>query len=119
MESKNEIENKILNAKYGKFALRKAIYLDGRDTFPYEIAVVKKVSRASYVIAYLKWNSKEPCWEFSSVGTRYLVDGTEELNEWLLSFCEDYFVDEDGNLKSVYEMETYNQFVKWKSTIGL
>ena len=123
MKTKNEIENEVLNMRHNEFALRKVSYIDGRDTFPYEIAIVKEVqcepftaysldeakyvTRTSYtyVVAHLKWNSKEPCWEFSSVGTRYLADGDTELNKWLLNFCGKYFVDEDGNLQLVSESD--------------
>ena len=39
-------------------------------------------------IAHLRWNKKEPCFEFESVGTRYLVYRKEGLEEWLLKWCE-------------------------------
>lgn len=123
MKTKNEIENEVLNMRHNEFALRKVAYIDGRDTFPYEIAIVKEVqceprtaysldeekyvtrTYYAYVIAHLKWNSEEPYWEFDSVGTRYLEDGNIELNEWLLNFCEKYFVNEDGNLQLISESE--------------
>lgn len=125
MQTKNEIENKILNMKHNEFALRKVAYMDGRDAFPKEIAVVKEVqcepfvayslkeekyiTRTSYtyVVAFLKWDSKEPCWEFGSVGTRYLEDGNTELNKWLLDFCNRYAINEDGKL---VEVEIENEF---------
>lgn len=123
MKTKNEIENEVLNMRHNEFALRKVAYIDGRDTFPYEIAIVKEVQCApftaysleeakfeahtsyTYAVAKLKWKDKEPCWEFISVGTRYLEDGNTELNEWLLDFCEKYFVNEDGNLQLISEFE--------------
>lgn len=119
MKTKNEIENRVLNMRHNEFALCKATYIDRRNTFPYEIAVVREVqcepftalsldegkyvTRTSYVytIAHLKWNSKEPCWEFSSVGVRYLEDSDTELNKWLLDFCNKYGVNEDGELVEV------------------
>lgn len=119
MKTKTEIENKILNMRHNEFALHKARYVDGRNTFPYEIVVVREVqcepftaysldeegyvTRTNYVysVAHLRWNSKEPCWEFSSVGVRYLADGDTELNKWLLDFCNKYAINGDGELVEI------------------
>lgn len=39
-----------------------------------------------YVIAFLEYNDKEPCWEFRSVGLRYLEDREDGLEEYIQAF---------------------------------
>lgn len=41
-----------------------------------------------WVIGFLKWNKKEFGFDFESVGTRYLEDREDGLEEWLLKWCE-------------------------------
>lgn len=41
-----------------------------------------------YVVAFIEWNEKEPCWEFKSVGTRFLEDYEEGLSEFILKVME-------------------------------
>lgn len=39
-----------------------------------------------YVIAWLYWNPKEPCWEFESVGTRFIDDYEDGLCEYIKAY---------------------------------
>ena len=49
----------------------------------------KKISDTyCFVIAFLEWNEKEPCWEFESVGTRFLEDYEDGLCEFVLKWLE-------------------------------
>ena len=49
----------------------------------------KKMSDTfSYVVAFIEWNNKEPCWEFTSVGTRFLEDYENGLCEYILKYLE-------------------------------
>jgi hypothetical protein len=49
----------------------------------------KEIStRSCYSIAQIEWNKKEPCWEFSSVGTRFLNDYEEGLCEFIREWIE-------------------------------
>ena len=41
-----------------------------------------------FSIGHLEWNRKEPCFEFRSIGTRYLEYREDGLEEWLLKWCE-------------------------------
>lgn len=110
------IREKVLSMRMNEFGLSKVSFFgSGKDVFPHKIHVVKwvecepftaysfdkkkyvTVDKHCYVIGSLEWNDHEPCWEFSSVGTRYLEDGTEELNKWLMDFCNKYEVI-DGEL---------------------
>ena len=36
----------------------------------------------------LDWNDHEPCWEFSSVGTRFLEDYVDGLSEYILKVLD-------------------------------
>lgn len=36
-----------------------------------------------YVVAWIDWNDHEPCWEFCSVGTRFIDDYVDGLCEYI------------------------------------
>ena len=36
-----------------------------------------------YVVAWIDWNDREPCWEFRSVGTRFIDDYEDGLCEYI------------------------------------
>lgn len=110
------LREKVLSMRMNEFGFsRVSFWGSDKDVFPNRIHVVKwancdpfeaysfdkkeyvKVNCYCYVIGSLEWNSHEPCWEFKSIGTRYLEDGTEELNKWILDFCNKYEV-VDGEL---------------------
>ena len=99
----NNVPSKIA-IRYKDFEIRPTTFLDGHkdptrfDVVKwqkhepievYDIALGKKrmSDRSCFSIAFLYWNKKEPCWEFESVGTRFLVyyeDGLcEFVREWL------------------------------------
>ena len=49
----------------------------------------KKIStRSCYSVASLKWDEKEGCWDFKSVGLRFLRDYVDGLNEFILKWTE-------------------------------
>lgn len=37
-----------------------------------------------YVVAWVDWNKREPCWEFTSVGTRFLEEYEDGLCEYIM-----------------------------------
>lgn len=41
-----------------------------------------------FVIAEAEWNKKEECFEFRSVGLRYLKYRIDGLEEWIMDFLE-------------------------------
>ena len=41
-----------------------------------------------FSVGRLTWDRKEPGFEFRSVGTRYLEEREDGLEEWLLKWCE-------------------------------
>lgn len=47
------------------------------------------VTRYCYSAAFLEWNLKEPCFEFKSVGLRWLRSGaSEDVVKMILDFAE-------------------------------
>ena len=92
--------------KFKDFEIRPTCFLDGH-TDPKKWDVVKwyktdkpvKVTDAKtgeeklqdtfcYSVAQIWWNEKEPCWEFKSVGTRFLYDYEDGLCEFILKWIE-------------------------------
>lgn len=41
-----------------------------------------------YVVAFIDWNNRESCWEFRSVGLRFLDDYQEGLCEFVRKYLE-------------------------------
>lgn len=41
-----------------------------------------------FSVGRLEWDRKEPGFEFRSIGTRYLEERVDGLEEWLLKWCE-------------------------------
>lgn len=62
------------NDKYNNFELLKW-YKNGEKEF-------------CYVVAFITWNPKEPCWEFQSVGMRFIDDYEDGLCEYVKKFME-------------------------------
>lgn len=90
--------------RFRDFEIRPTTFLDGHtdpkrwdvvkwyDHDPWgviEWETGKKIStRSCYSVAFLWWNEKEPCWEFESVGTRFLEKYEEGLCEFILKWTE-------------------------------
>ena len=92
--------------KFKDFEIRPAIFLDGHTdprrwdvvkwckkdkptkVIEWETGKEKMQDTFCYSVAHLWWNNKEPCWEFESVGTRFLEDYEEGLCEWILKWTE-------------------------------
>lgn len=49
--------------------------------------------RFCWVIAFIRWNEKEPCWELDCVGMRLIDDYEEGLCEFIKRFMK--FIDTD------------------------
>lgn len=79
--------------RFKQFEIRKPTFLGNpptEDYYEYNFDIVKWADDNSYCwsIGSLEWNKKEPCFEFKSVGTRYLEFREDGLEEWLLKWCE-------------------------------
>lgn len=92
--------------RFKDFEIRPTCFLDGH-TDPKQWDVVKWCKREKAVrvfdiglgeykmsdtycfsVAHIEWNEKEPCWEFRSVGTRFLEYYEEGLCEFVYKWTE-------------------------------
>ena len=90
--------------RFKDFEIRPTAYLDGH-TEPNKYDVVKWYKTESpievtdlstgekkmkdtfcYSVAHIYWNPKEPCWEFESVGTRFIDDYENGLCEYIKAY---------------------------------
>lgn len=89
------------------FQIRDVVYLFDSPNRPIKFDIVKWVdcephevidlrtgkkkieTRYCYSVAFLEWNPKEPCFEFKSVGLRWLRSGaSEDVIKMILDFAE-------------------------------
>ena len=45
-------------------------------------------TRSCFVVAWLKWNDKEPCFELTSVSLRLVENWVDGLDKFILKWCE-------------------------------
>ena len=45
-------------------------------------------TRSCFVVAWLEWNAKEPCFELTSVGLRLVKDWVDGLDKFIIKWCE-------------------------------
>ena len=45
-------------------------------------------TRSCFVVAWLEWNDKEPCFELTSVGLRLVENWTDGLDQFIIKWCE-------------------------------
>ena len=49
----------------------------------------KRISTSScFVVAWLEWNDKEPCFELTSVGLRLVENWADGLDKCIIKWCE-------------------------------
>ena len=49
---------------------------------------VENSTRSCFVVAWLEWNDKEPCFELKSVGLRLVENWADGLDQFILKWCE-------------------------------
>lgn len=49
---------------------------------------VENSTRSCFVVAWLKWNDKEPCFELTSVGLRLVENWADGLDKFIIKWCE-------------------------------
>ena len=49
---------------------------------------VENSIRSCFVVAWLKWNDKEPCFELTSVGLRLVENWVDGLDQFIIKWCE-------------------------------
>ena len=45
-------------------------------------------TRSCFVVAWLEWNDKEPCFELTSVGLRLVENWADGLDKFIIKWCE-------------------------------
>ena len=45
-------------------------------------------THSCFVVAWLEWNDKEPCFELKSVGLRLVENWADGLDQFILKWCE-------------------------------
>ena len=45
-------------------------------------------TRSCFVVAWLEWNAKEPCFELTSVGLRLVENWADGLDKFIIKWCE-------------------------------
>lgn len=96
---------RVYTDEWNGFQFRAPIYLDGhfepykfdlvlwQDHKPYEVVDIytgkKKMSnRSCFSVAQLNWDTKDHCFDFRSIGLRYLQYRIDGLEKFILDFCE-------------------------------
>ena len=49
---------------------------------------VENSTRSCFVVAWLEWHDKEPCFELASVGLRLVKNWVDGLNQFIIKWCE-------------------------------
>lgn len=85
--------------KFKDFEIRPVKSLDG-VTDPKRFELVKwydhepyvhgesTSTRSCFVVAWLEWNAKEPCFELTSVGLRLVENWADGLDQFIIKWCE-------------------------------
>lgn len=45
-------------------------------------------ARSCFVVAWLEWDNKEPCFKLTSVGLRLVENWVDGLNQFIIKWCE-------------------------------
>ena len=45
-------------------------------------------TRSCFVVAWLEWDAKEPCFELTSVGLRLVENWADGLDKFIVKWCE-------------------------------
>ena len=80
------------------FQIRDITYLSDdknyeKNSYPTEFDIVKwnndNSVKSCYSVGYLKWNPREPCFEFQSIGLRWIeAKPSEKVCDMILFFCK-------------------------------
>lgn len=85
--------------KFKDFEIRQVKSIDG-VTDPKRFELVKwydhepyvhgesTSTRSCFVVAWLEWNDKEPCFELTSVGLRLVENWADGLDQFIIKWCE-------------------------------
>lgn len=72
-----------------KFGIVKWVDCEPHEAMNLKTGKNEIITRYCYTVAFLEWNPKEPCFEFKSVGLRWLRSGaSEDVVKMILDFAE-------------------------------
>lgn len=76
-----------MNFKFKNFEIWPAIRLgqSGTETVPDKYAVEYIGNKSKFIIAFIEYDNSESCWDFKSIGTRYLEYREAGLEKFILS----------------------------------
>ena len=79
--------------RFKQFEIRKPTLLREpltEDYYKYNFDIVKWAEDNTHCwsIGFLRWNAREPCFEFESVGLRYFKHREDGLEDFILRWCE-------------------------------
>lgn len=80
-----------------RYDLVKWHYFEPREVIDGITGERKIITQACYSIGFLTWNEDELWFDFESVGTRYLEDRIDGLEEWIIQFCKRIYKEKTGN----------------------
>ena len=72
-----------------KFDIVKWVDCEPHEVLNFDTGKKEMQTRYCYSVAFLEWNPKEPCFEFKSIGLRWLrAEPTEKVIKMILDFAE-------------------------------
>ena len=78
-----------------RFDIVKWIKTEPHEVVDWHTGKKRMSSRFCFSVATAQWNPKEPCWEFKSVGTRFLEYYEKGLCEEILEMLQAHIPEED------------------------
>lgn len=96
---------RVYTDEWNGFQFRAPVYIDGhfdpykfdlvlwQEHKPYEVVDSysgkrKMCSRSCFSVAQLDWDTKDHCFDFRSIGLRYLQYRIDGLEKFIMDFCE-------------------------------
>ena len=74
--------------KFKDFEIRPVKSIDGViDTNRFELVKWREPGLC-FVVAWLGWNDKEPCFKLTSVGLRLVENWVDGLDQFIIKWCE-------------------------------
>ena len=76
--------------RFKSFEIREYIGINAKGA-KYEVVKWSETSEGKpfcWVVAFIRWNDKEPCWQFDVVGTRFIDDYENGLCEFIKKYLE-------------------------------
>lgn len=77
------------DAEQKTYDIVKWVSCDPHEVRDLKTGKMKTITRYCYSVGHLKWDESESCFQFTSIGTRFLEDyPPKRVVEMILDFCE-------------------------------